>query len=101
MIIEHFRNGDAQAVRERFLRDGRMLPAGVHYHASWIDAPRARCFQLMEARDAGALQAWTERWNDLVAFEIVPVLPSQDYWAAFGRAEVFADENGGTAGKRL
>ena len=87
MVIEHFRNGDLQAVRERFLREGRMLPAGVLYHASWIDAPRARCFQLMEAADADALSVWTARWSDLVAFEIVPVVSSQEYWAKLAEAE--------------
>jgi hypothetical protein len=84
MVIEHFRNGDPQPVRERFLRDGRLLPAGVLYHASWVDPVSARCFQLMEAPDARAIEAWTARWNDLVAFEIVPVVSSQEYWLRFG-----------------
>lgn len=87
MVIEHFRDGDGHAVRERFLRDGRMLPAGVSYHASWIDGPRGRCFQLMEAADAKALEPWTARWSDLVAFEIVPVVSSQEYWAKLAEAK--------------
>jgi hypothetical protein len=87
MVIEHFRDGDGQAVRERFLRDGRMLPAGVSYHASWIDAARGRCFQLMEAPDAQSLEPWTARWNDLVAFEIVPVVSASEYWATLADSE--------------
>src|SRR5258708_738181 len=35
MVIETFKNGDPQPIRQRFLRDGRMLPEGVVYHASW------------------------------------------------------------------
>ncbi len=81
MVVEHFRDGDGHAIRERFLREGRMLPAGVSYHGSWIDASGGRCFQLMEAVDAAALEPWTARWNDLVAFEIVPVVSSNEYWA--------------------
>jgi len=81
MVIEQFRNGDPLRVRERFQRDGRMLPEGVIYHASWIDPAHARCYQLMEAADAQALDAWTARWNDLVNFEIVPVVAPQEYWA--------------------
>jgi hypothetical protein len=58
-----------------------MLPAGVSYHGSWIDAFGGRCFQLMEAVDAAALEPWIARWNDLVEFEIVPVVASNEYWA--------------------
>jgi hypothetical protein len=47
MVIEPFRNGDAKLIGERFRRDGRMLPEGVVYHASWVDPAGARCFQLM------------------------------------------------------
>jgi hypothetical protein len=83
MIIEHFRNGDPRPVRERFLRDGRLLPDGVLYQASWIDASNARCYQLMEAPDESAIAAWIARWHDLVDFEVIPVVPSQDYWSKF------------------
>ncbi|HEY1159104.1 MAG TPA: DUF3303 family protein [Terracidiphilus sp.] len=81
MVIEYFKDGDPKPVRERFVRDGRMLPEGVIYHASWVDPANARCFQVMEATDLDALQEWTDRWADLVDFKIVPVLPSQEYWA--------------------
>jgi hypothetical protein len=85
MVIEHFRSGPA-AVRERFVRDGRMTPEGVLYHASWVDAARARCFQIMEAEDVRMLDAWTKCWADLVDFEIVPVMTSQEYWADHPKA---------------
>lgn len=81
MVIEHFKNGDAKPVGERFQRSGRMMPEGVVYHASWVDPADARCFQVMEAEDVETLQAWTARWADLVDFEIVPVLTSREYWA--------------------
>jgi len=82
MVIEQFRAADPTPVRERFMRSGRMLPNDVTYHASWIDPARARCFQVMEAADAAQLDEWTRRWDDLIAFEIVPVVGSQDYWAS-------------------
>src|SRR5271156_4182910 len=81
MVIERFKNGDAGPIGERFRRDGRMLPEGVVYHASWIDPAGARCSQLMEAPDAESLAAWTSRWDDLVEFEVVSVLPSADFWS--------------------
>jgi hypothetical protein len=40
-----------------------------------------RCFQLMEAASADALEPWIACWSDLVEFEIVPVLRSADFWA--------------------
>jgi len=83
MVIEHFRNNDPRPIRERFLREGRMLSEAVVYHASWVDPERARCYQLMEAPALEAIQLWTKGWADLVEFEIVPVLTSQDYWAKY------------------
>jgi hypothetical protein len=38
MVIERFKNGEIKAIGERFARDGRMLPPGVVYHVSWVDA---------------------------------------------------------------
>jgi Protein of unknown function (DUF3303) len=81
MVIERFKSGNAGAVGERFKRSGRMLPEGVTYHESWIDSAGDRCFQLMEAPHAELLSAWTSRWDDLVDFEIVPVMTSGEFWS--------------------
>jgi hypothetical protein len=82
MVIEHFKDGNAARIGERFRRHGRMLPENVAYHASWIDSVCARCFQLMEAPDREALEPWIAKWADLMEFEVVPVKTSADYWAA-------------------
>ena len=37
-----------------------------------------RCFQLMECDDVQLFQEWTNRWNDLVDFEIVAIQKSED-----------------------
>jgi hypothetical protein len=84
MVIEQFCNNDPNPVRERFLRDGRMLPEGVVYHASWVEPSGARCYQLMEAPGLDKVRQWTQAWHDIVDFEIVPVLTSQEFWARFG-----------------
>jgi len=81
MVIERFKNRDAGPVGERFRRQGRMLPEGVAYHASWMDSSGARCFQIMEAPHVDSLAPWISRWDDLVDFEIVPVLTSADFWS--------------------
>jgi uncharacterized protein DUF3303 len=85
MAIERFKNGDPKPIGERFKRMGRMLPDGVVYHASWVEPGGGRCFQIMETEDAGLLQIWAGRWQDLCDFEIVPVLTSQQFWAEHGK----------------
>lgn len=81
MVIEHFKNGDADAIGKRFKLSGRMMSEGVIYHASWVDVTGTRCYQIMETPDLELLKAWMSRWDDLVEFEIVPVTTSYDFWA--------------------
>lgn len=81
MVIERFKGGDAKPIGERFRRSGRMLPEGVVYQASWVDAASGRCFQVMEASRRELLDEWVQRWDDFVDFEIVPVLTSSEFWA--------------------
>jgi hypothetical protein len=78
MVIERFREGPAP-VYARAAEQGRMLPAGLVYVESWIEADDlARCFQLMETDEPALLRQWAERWDDLVEFEFVPVLSSAE-----------------------
>ena len=77
MVIERFKNRDPKPIYERFLEKGRMLPEGLIYRESWIEANFERCFQLMESEDAALLQEWILAWQDLADFEIVPVAESK------------------------
>jgi hypothetical protein len=77
MVIERFRNRDAAAVYRRFRERGRMMPDGLRYVDSWVETGFDRCFQLMECDDPLLFRQWVERWEDLVEFEIVPVLTSR------------------------
>jgi hypothetical protein len=81
MVIERFKKGETKAIGERFARDGRMLPWGATYHVSWVDAEGGRCFQIMEADRVEMLDDWVSRWNDLVEFEIVPVVTCAEFWS--------------------
>lgn len=78
MIIEHFKPGKAPEVYRRFREKGRMAPEGVLYHNSWVDSCFHRCFQVMEAESEANIREWTSHWEDLVDFEIVPVLTSAE-----------------------
>ena len=81
MVVEHFRAETRQAMAERFATRGRLLPDGVEYIDSWMAADGGKCYQLMRAADADALEVWIDRWSDLVDFEFEPVIASAQYWA--------------------
>jgi hypothetical protein len=78
MIIENFKDRDPVPVYRRFRDCGRLLPEGLQYVSSWVDEKLERCFQLMETDDRELLDEWIARWNDIVEFEIYPVLSSKE-----------------------
>jgi hypothetical protein len=78
MVIERYLAGPGP-VYERAAARGRMLPDGLEYVSSWVARDGMdRCFQLMETSEPALFDVWTERWADLVSFEIVPVITSAD-----------------------
>ncbi|MSR35688.1 MAG: DUF3303 domain-containing protein [Gemmatimonadetes bacterium] len=77
MVIEKFRGGDAVPVYRRFRDQGRTAPDGLSYVDSWVDEGLIQCFQLMECEDERLLQEWIGRWEDLVEFEVIEVIPSR------------------------
>ena len=78
MVIETFLRG-AEPVYARAAERGRMLPAGLTYVDSWVDArERDRCFQLMETDDPSLFEPWIAAWSDLADFEVVPVIGSDE-----------------------
>jgi hypothetical protein len=83
MIVEHFKDRDPQPVYKRFAEQGRMAPDGLKYLGSWIEANLDRCFQLMECDDPKLIQQWILKWRDLVDFEVVPVVDSQEFRKLF------------------
>lgn len=78
MIVEYFKNGDAKPIYKRFREKGRLAPEGLKYISSWVDLDLQRCFQLMETNDEKLIQKWIEHWDDIVDFEVFPVMDSKD-----------------------
>jgi Protein of unknown function (DUF3303) len=78
MVIERFRGGDAAAVYRRYRERGRMMPEGLSYVDSWVERNFGRCFQLMECEDARLLRQWMSCWEDLMEFEVIPVVTSKE-----------------------
>ncbi len=78
MVIERFKGGRAEPVYERFRGQGRLAPEGLRYIASWVDVTLSTCYQVMETEDRALLDLWMANWDDLVDFELVPVMTSVD-----------------------
>jgi hypothetical protein len=85
MVVERYLSGP-EPVYERAAARGRMLPGGLEYISSWVSADGGmdRCFQLMETSDPALLDVWFARWDDLVSFEVYPVITSAEAAARTG-----------------
>lgn len=78
MVIETFTKGP-RPIYERAARQGRMLPEGLLYIDSWIDAnDLSRCWQLMETDDPALFDEWFSHWSDLGTIEVVQVIGSAE-----------------------
>lgn len=86
MIIEKFHPGKVKTIYDRFSEKGRMLPEGVIYVNSWINTEVTICYQVMESDSEEKIQEWIAHWNDIVDFEVIPVITS-----AQAKAKVFAN----------
>ena len=75
MVIVTYKPGCLDAVYERFHRQGRMLPPGLHFLDSWLEKDGARCFQLMETDAPELFAQWTRHWEDLMDLEIIEIAP--------------------------
>ena len=78
MVVEHFKNKDAVPVYRRFRDRGRVMPESLVYVSSWVDDKFERCYQLMETHDRRLLDHWMANWNDLMDFEVYPVITSKE-----------------------
>ena len=76
LVIERFRGGDPAPVYARVRDRGRLAPAGLSYVTSWVTEDLTSCFQVMECADRALLDEWMSAWEDLVEFEVVPVVTS-------------------------
>ena len=77
MVIERFKDGKKEAVYNRYQTRGRMLPEGLQYVSSWVEVDGDRCFQVMEADHSGLFDEWIKHWDDLVDFELIPIMDSR------------------------
>ncbi len=76
MVVERFK--DAPGIYRRLREKGRLMPEGLEYISSWIDADLKICWQLMRTDDESLFRTWTDNWKDLMDFEVIPVRTSAE-----------------------
>jgi uncharacterized protein DUF3303 len=76
MVVERFRGGDPVPVYRRFRDRGRLAADGLRYVTSWVSEDWRCCYQVMECEDRALLDQWIAQWQDLVDFEVIPVITS-------------------------
>lgn len=82
MVVETYKNSDPLPVYRRFRDRGRLMPVGLERRGSWVTEDLCRCFQVMECADRGVLDQWIASWQDIVDFEVIPVMTSAQAQAA-------------------
>jgi len=65
------------AVTERFIETGAKPPAGVTMVARWHDIAGGRGVAICETDDPLAVTRWCRAWNDMLEFEIIPVISDE------------------------
>lgn len=90
MIITFFRDQDGAAVYRRMREEGRLIPEGMVFKASWATADLTRSFQVFECEDVTLIQRWVARWSDLCGFEVVPVVAGAEAASALALDETCA-----------
>lgn len=78
MIIETFKPGKIKQIYQRLEEKGRMQPEGLTYINSWIDENMEKCYQVMESESIDKIHQWIANWEDVMEFEVVPVISSAE-----------------------
>jgi PAS domain S-box-containing protein len=76
MVVEHIK--DADAVYQRLWERGRSLPDDLVLVSVWFDENVERSYRLMETHDRRLLDEWMANWNDLIEFEMCPVITPEE-----------------------
>ena len=78
MIIENYKLGKTEEIYHRFSERGRMLPSGVEFVYSWVEVNLTKCYQIMKSESLEKLYEWIDNWKDLVDFDVIPVINSEE-----------------------
>jgi len=71
---------------KRFLETGGRPTAGVTMLGRWHRAAGLAGFVLCESSDAEAIANWVYEWNDLLRFDVIPVIDDEQAGRVLARA---------------
>ncbi|MEZ5742123.1 MAG: DUF3303 family protein [Burkholderiaceae bacterium] len=77
LTIYRWRPENRKAIVQRFMETGGVPPPGVKLLSRWTDVAGGRGFSLTEADDPVAASKFAYAWNDLMSFEMVPVVSDE------------------------
>jgi len=78
MTIFNYEPDQRDAVIERAVTKGTMIPEGAKSVGQWSAANGGRVFRLIEIDDPQVMYEATYAWSDLGTIEIVPVLDTDE-----------------------
>ena len=73
---EHIK--DDAAVYQGLWDRGRTLPKGLVLKSVWFHENVERSYRLMQTDDRRLLDEWMANWNDLIEFEVYPVITPEE-----------------------
>jgi PAS domain S-box-containing protein len=76
MVVEQI--NDAAAVYQRLWERGRNLPNGLVLESAWFDENVKHGYRLFQTHDRRLLDEWMANWNDLIEFEVDPVITAEE-----------------------
>jgi hypothetical protein len=78
MSIYTYQPGQRNEIIKRRLERGTAVPEGVKVIGEWTDIGGHRGFMVFEAQDPKVIMGTTLAWSDLLEFEIVPVIETEE-----------------------
>ncbi len=82
LTIWTFRPDQTNRTLARFDETGALPPDGVTMLSRWHDLAGGRGFAIFETDDPVAIASWCRQWNDLLSFEVIPVVDDEQRAAA-------------------
>ena len=72
------------ASQKRFKETGAPPPDGVTMTGRWHSLGGRKGVAVVEASDPQAIASWIQDWNDVVTFEVTPVLTDEQFAQVLG-----------------
>ena len=69
---------DAAEAYQRFWDRGRILPNGLVIESAWFDENVEHSYHLMQTHDRRLLDKWIANWNDVIEFDVYPVITPEE-----------------------